>query len=298
VVNSTIRWLYAPIMLIGVNGVAIWMIGAGAPIIALLPLALLAMVIALGAERVLPARHLWRQPQRDRARDVMHLLVGVSLITAGLVAAVIVGPRPLPGLSWPSDWPFVVQVIVAIITFDVMVTLVHVASHRWSLLWRFHAVHHSVRRLYALNGLVRHPVHQLLEGTLGALPLVAFGMPAEVGAVLALAVLVQLLLQHGNVDYELGPLERWLSLNRAHRLHHRAEPGEGDVNFGLFLLLWDRMLGTFAWEPRAIAATPRLGIGSRPDYPDAYVFQLIEPFRPDCGWTLAACCCPCRDQRA
>lgn len=287
---SQVRWLYAPIMLIGFNGVAIWMIGAGAPIVALLPLALLAIATALAAEFVLPARHLWQCPHRDRARDAMHMLVGFSLITTGIVAAVALGPRPLHGLGWPSDWPFAVQVIVAIVAFDVMVTLVHAASHRWSLLWRFHAVHHSVKRLYAGNGLVRHPLHQLLESALGAAPLAAFGMPAEVGAVLALAVLVQLLFQHGNVDYAVGPLERWLSLNRAHRLHHRAAAGEGDVNFGLFLLIWDRMLGTFAWEPEAIASTPRLGVDSRPDYPDAYLRQLIEPFRPRRGWTLVECC--------
>lgn len=29
-----------------------------------------------------------------------------------------------------------------------------------------------------------------------------------------------------------------------HRLHHRKEPGRGDVNFGLFTTLGDRILGT------------------------------------------------------
>lgn len=276
--GSIVRWFYVPVLLLGFNGLAIALIGGGLPILTLVPLALLAIGIALAAERVLPAREQWQLPHPDLARDTLHMLVGFALVAAGIAASMHFGPSPLHGLGWPSDWPFLLQVLTAVVAFDLVVTLVHVASHRWSLLWRFHAVHHSVRRLYAGNGLVRHPLHQLVESTLGALPLAAFGMPVEVAATLAFVVMVQLLLQHGNVDYEVGPLERWLSLNRAHRLHHRAAAGEGDVNFGLFLLIWDRMLGTWAFEPSAVAATPELGVDGRPDYPQTYLGQLVAPF--------------------
>lgn len=45
---------------------------------------------------------------------------------------------------------------------DLGITLMHWLSHRSALLWRLHAVHRSVHRIYGLNGLMKHP---LITGT-------------------------------------------------------------------------------------------------------------------------------------
>ena len=87
-------------------------------------------------------------------------------------------------------------------------------------LWRFHAIHHGVHRLYSFNGLVRHPLHQVLDLAVGTLPLLLIGLPVEVAILLAFAISVQLLVQHSNVDYELGPLQHFLAIGPVHRLHH------------------------------------------------------------------------------
>ena len=89
----------------------------------------------------------------------------------------------------------------AIAVFDLGVTLAHLASHRLGLLWRFQSVHHRVRRLYGLNGLMKHPIHQLIETTAGIAPLLVIGIPEAVAASLAACAALQLLLQHSNVDY-------------------------------------------------------------------------------------------------
>jgi sterol desaturase/sphingolipid hydroxylase (fatty acid hydroxylase superfamily) len=52
----------------------------------------------------------------------------------------------------------------------------------------------------------------------------------------------------------------------------------GDVNFALFLSVWDRLLGTAFHSDHPMRGDD-LGIGSRPDYPDAYLAQLADPFR-------------------
>ena len=89
----------------------------------------------------------------------------------------------------------------------------------------------------------------------------------------------QLLLQHSNVDYRVGAMRRWVALNEGHRLHHVARVPEGDVNFGLFLLIWDRLLGTFADPAGRSVAVDELGVAGRSAYPVGYVDQLREPFR-------------------
>jgi sterol desaturase/sphingolipid hydroxylase (fatty acid hydroxylase superfamily) len=170
------------------------------------------------------------------------------------------------------------QLLVAIIAADLGITLVHYASHRSALLWRLHAVHHSVTRLYGFNGLMKHPLHQLLETLGGTLPLLLLGLPVEVALLLGFSVSIQLLLQHSNVDMRIGGLRHVFAWAPVHRLHHLKYGTAGDVNFALFLPLWDRLLGTALHLPGYALADDDLGIGDRPDYPQGYLAQLREPF--------------------
>jgi sterol desaturase/sphingolipid hydroxylase (fatty acid hydroxylase superfamily) len=53
------------------------------------------------------------------------------------------------------------------------------------------------------------------------------------------------------------------------------------VNFGLFLTVWDHLLGTFHYEKLpAPLRSEDVGIGNEPDYPQGYLAQLMKPFRP------------------
>ena len=86
--------------------------------------------------------------------------------------------------------------------------------------------------LYGFNGFVRHPLHQALDIVVGTLPLVLIGMPIPVAVMLGFAIALQLIVQHSNVDYALGPVQKLLAIGPVHRLHHVNWAGEGDVNFG------------------------------------------------------------------
>ena len=85
-----------------------------------------------------------------------------------------------------------------------------------------------------LMGLMKHPLHQLIETTAGVAPLLLMGAPTEIMVLLATAVTLQLLLQHSNVAYYAGPLKFVLAINAVHRFHHLNTAEEGDVNFGSF----------------------------------------------------------------
>ncbi len=78
---------------------------------------------------------------------------------------------------------------------------------------------------------------------------------------------MQLIVQHSNVAYELGPLRNHLSIGQIHHLHHVNWGKEGDCNFGLFLTLWDKLFGTFQAEaPRKITAGD-MGVDELPNFP-------------------------------
>ena len=161
-------------------------------------------------ERVLPYEGIWNQTHNDMGKDVAHGIVyeTVNLIT--FFVFILISSVLLPEWSvWPQSLPIVVQFLLAILIVDGTMTMIHFWSHRIGCLWRLHAIHHGVHRLYGFNGLVRHPLHQLLDIVVGTLPLVLIGLPVPVAVLLGFAIALQLIVQHANVDYALGPVQNF-----------------------------------------------------------------------------------------
>lgn len=269
---------YAPMMLVGFNGAAYAIITAGTSSIALLPLLLSAIGVSFVTERLIPYNPDWNRDHRDTGRDRIYAVVYEASVYASVaLIPLLTALSPVSGL-WPSGLPLWLQLLAAILVADLGITLCHFASHRIEWLWRFHAPHHSVKRMYGFNGLIKHPLHQLLETTAGVVPLLLVGMPLDVGVLLGFAVAIQLLLQHSNADMRIGPLRYVLALAPLHRFHHQKWAGVGDVNFGLFTNLWDHLLGTAVYDGSKRFTSDDLGIGKQPDYPTGYLAQLAAPF--------------------
>ncbi len=280
-VAQLVRYGYAPLLLIGINGAGIAVSAVGASKLWLIALLGVAVAVSFAAEYLLPYQDSWNGSHGDTGRDATHSVVNETLILASVgVIPALAACIPGDGF-WPHTWPFLVQVLIAILVADLGITLAHYASHKIAVLWRFHAVHHSVTRFYGLNGLMKHPLHQTVEMTAGVTPLLLAGIPVPVAASLSLAVAVQLLLQHSNVDYRVGPFKYLLALNEGHRFHHLKWAGIGDVNFGLFTLIWDHLLRTYSYDSTRQFTSSDLGMAAKPDYPSGYLAQLAEPFTRD-----------------
>ncbi len=278
-----VRYGYVPAMLLGLNGAALAVVAGNHSYAWLAVLLLCAFGGSYLAERVTPSHEEWNHDHGDGEANISHALVyeGSNVIGVLLIPVITWVSQLYPGgiiTVWPRDWPLLAQLLMAIVIADFAFMIIHYFSHRWPTLWRLHAVHHGVSRLYGFNGLVRHPLHQTLDMVFGTAPLVILGMPMEVAILLGFAVSVQLVVQHSNVDYELGPFRNVFSIGRIHHLHHVKWGKEGDCNFGLFLTLGDRLLGTFVPEPpRPIRATD-MGIEEVANFPKSYSRQLQFPF--------------------
>ncbi|MDH4652493.1 MULTISPECIES: sterol desaturase family protein [unclassified Pseudomonas] len=276
--RSLFAWLYAPLFLFGFLALGLWTT-AHHPTYWLAALLVPAIALSFLAEAGLPYEPQWNRPRGDRLRDGLHALFNESQSLLG-VSVIPLAATWLQGLdTWPNHWPLIFQLLLAVLVADLGVTLMHYLSHRLEPLWRLHAVHHSVQRLYGFNGLMKHPLHQAVEALAGTAPLLLLGMPQGIAALLAFAIALQLLLQHSNVDMRIGPLRHLFAWAPVHRFHHMKYGRAGDVNFALFFSFWDRLLGT-AFHSDYPLGVHDLGIGSRPDYPRNYLAQLIEPFRP------------------
>lgn len=278
VLNGIVRYGYAPFMLLGLNGAAFWMVYQGYHYGWLALLLLMAFVAAHMAERIAPWFDEWNDPHHDDQVNLVHAIVYEgSNINGVLMIPLIVWLFPVNGI-WPTEWPLIGQVLLAIVIADFAFMFVHWLSHKYPLLWRLHAVHHGVDRLYGFNGLVRHPLHQALDMVVATLPLVLLGMPVQVAVLLGFAVTIQLIVQHSNVAAALGPFRNIMSIGQIHHLHHVNWGKEGDCNFGLFLTLWDRLFGTFHPQPPRPITAADMGIDEVPNFPKSYLEQLIFPF--------------------
>ena len=247
--------------------------------LAVVAMVVVAVMVSFVAEHNAAYVSAWNFSRGDSARDLMHGVVNETSTIVGVLAVPYLVRAVPQAARWPTGLPFFVQVLLAVVVLDFGISFAHWQSHRHAWLWRFHAVHHSVTRMYGFNGLVKHPVHQAIEISAGMLPLVVVGVPSDVAVALSGLVVLQLLLQHSNVDVRIGRhIGRWWALSPGHRLHHLSRVPDGDVNFGLFLLVWDRVFGTFA-EPASISVRDgELGVVGEPDYPTGYFAQLGEPF--------------------
>ena len=213
VLRALVRYGYAPFMILGLNAAAFWIVTQGYGYAWLAPLLIVALASAHLAERVAPWYEEWNDPGRDHhdhGANIAHLIVyEISNVNGLLLIPVIVWLFPFQGF-WPDQWPILAQWVLAILLADFGFMVVHMVSHRVPLLWRLHAVHHGVGRLYGMNGLVRHPLHQALDMVVATAPLVILGMPVNVAVLLGFSVSIMLIVQHSNVAYVLGPFRNHL----------------------------------------------------------------------------------------
>ncbi|MEN3748830.1 sterol desaturase family protein [Sphingomonas sp. HF-S3] len=191
-----------------------------------------------------------RQPLRTRLPGLAFWAIWLpvsALVQAGFtrlwVAAGIEPLLTLPlGFHWTGAAALVLAPIAAAILYDFFFYWCHRFQHRF--LWRFHAVHHSIRDLNSVNA-YHHITEPLIQTVLILIP--ASLIVSEAGATSAV-VTVFLYLHgafiHSPTRYHLGAGRLGLVDNRFHRIHHSLEPRHFDTNFGAFTTLWDRVFGT------------------------------------------------------
>ena len=280
--RALVRFGYFPVMAFGVNGTAIAVIFSGGTPTAIAVQILFAMVAALtlafGSERFLPYCSAWNQGRGDTRRDLIHFAVNeaMSLVPLLLVPIFVVA-TPLPASPlWPGKWPLLLQLTFALLIFDLGQNLFHRLAHVWKPLWRLHAVHHEVKRMYGLNGIMKHPIYQMLSAVVSTGPLVLLGMPKEFSLALVFMSFTQLLLQHSNTDYVLGPFRRVFATAEVHRFHHLRGVA-GDVNFSLFFSFYDHLFGKAYYERRSLGSSD-IGVDYLA-YPQSWWGQMKAPFQ-------------------
>ena len=190
---------------------------------------------------------------RDLASTAVNVLFTGTIVTPLLVPIVVFLPELVLGRSlfFASSeqlGPLWLQLILALLLYELMKYWIHRVQHIVPFLWELHSYHHSVTDLKASNTFVSHPFDFALRNVLPPVILgyVGFHPTAIVfGAGLATAAA---LMSHCGAGLHAGWLNKIFVMPEVHRWHHSANVPEGhkySVNYGVGLILWDRLFGTY-----------------------------------------------------
>ena len=238
-------------------------------------------LVFIPIERMLPVRPmspLRREWRTDLAYFFMgHVLVQFVLIAAtastSTVDALVASEIVKDAIRSMPVW---LQFLLAVLAADLAQALLHRAYHNAPWLWRFHAVHHSTRRMDWLAGSRMHLLEILLTRSVVLMPLVVLGFaPAAINAYVILVGL-QAVLAHANLRLDFGWLEYLLVTPRYHHWHHARQAEYVDANYAIHLPLVDMLMGTLKLPPRG-EWPAEYGVMKLETVPTGFLAQALMP---------------------
>lgn len=205
-----------------------------------------------------------------------HFVVGLILLIVNLVLH--------HGFGWlvsssfqqsVQHIPFVPQLLLCILAADLAQYWAHRAYHEVPLLWRFHAVHHSVKTMDWLAGSRQHMLELVATRVCVLAPLYVLGFSEGVMAAYILVVGFQAVFNHANVHLPWGPLKYVLVTPNFHHWHHASDDEAIDRNYAAHYAFLDYLFGTAVKSSNKFPE--KYGVVG--DYvPDGFVRQQMFPF--------------------
>lgn len=239
----------------------------------------LGLALAIAAlERAMPHEQTWLENDGQVVPDIAHTVLNKGVAQVIVLMVTFMGLAdwlaPQGGALWPTAWPLALQTLLALLLVEFFLYWKHRLAHEWPPLWRFHAVHHSVTRLWFLNTGRFHLV-DTLTGLAVAMPLLLLlGAPKDVLVLVSAITAIIGILTHANVQMECGPLNYVVNTPTLHRWHHSKVKEEGNTNYGENLVVFDQIFGTFFFPP----GRPPADIGIEHEMPQTFTGQLRAPF--------------------
>jgi len=207
---------------------------------------------------------------------VNHMLVGFMLLATNLLVHQLFGWAAHDGVRGRvQNLNFFVALLLLVLLADVVQYWLHRAYHEVPLLWRLHAVHHSVKNMDWLAGSRMHLLEVLITRTLVLAMIYLLGFSKEVIDAYIVIVGLQAVFNHANVSVRLGPLRYLIVTPNFHHWHHAQDAEALDKNYAAHFAFIDHLFGTAVQSDRQWPSH----YGVVGDYvPDGFVRQTVFPF--------------------
>jgi sterol desaturase/sphingolipid hydroxylase (fatty acid hydroxylase superfamily) len=240
---------------------------------------------ALAGLAFAPLEHLFgrhRGPRPDRLADLgfatfggllVHL--GVATLVGGALAALdrVALAEPLFAGVGDRTLRTALEVGVGLVIFELVGYAYHRLAHAVPWLWRLHAVHHSSERMDWLASFRQHPLEIVLMTLAQNAALVLLGVPLGAHALVLLALRLNTVFVHADLELPRGRAMKWLSgLLATPAFHHRHHQRDGAPrNFSSMFPWIDRLFGTHD-------AAPAGPVGLSTPTPRSFLGLLVLPF--------------------
>ena len=180
----------------------------------------------------------------------------------------------------PSTWPMWLQLLVFFIILDFVQWFTHTLLHKYSFLWKFHKVHHSVKEMGFAAHLRYHWMENIFYKPLKTFAvMILFGFEPEQAYIVHFIAITIGHFNHANIKITWGPLKYIINNPVMHLHHHAYDVPEGryGVNFGISLSLWDYIFKT-NYIPED-SGTIDLGFPGVDKFPKSFIDQNTYGFR-------------------
>lgn len=215
--------------------------------------------LGIGAEFVLA--RLRNKPYVSSHYLIINLLTAAlqqltDLLNKGLFLTAFVYVQTHYSLSNLLGWEVGAQAGVAQTVLNYALVLVladfcqywlHRFSHEVNFMWAGHITHHSNEE-YNLGVAVRQNALEGIYTWVFFMPLALLGIPWQLFVTAYAISLLWQFLVHTQFIKRLGVLELFMATPSHHRVHHGRNPQYIDKNYGAFLIVWDKLFGTFEPE--------------------------------------------------
>lgn len=246
-------------------------------------------LIVLSLETLFPWRKKQKILRRDFFLDTFYMFFNFFIFTvliSGFYELITTGLNSM-NLSAQSlsifsiaQYPQWLQVLIFFILLDFLQWLTHIALHRFSFLWRFHRVHHSVKEMGYAAHLRFHWMENILYRPAKFLGVMLIGGFEPSSAFIAHFIAITIgHLNHSNIKLSYGPFKYLLNNPVMHLHHHAYELPAGSIgkNFGISLSLWDYIFRT-NYIPNTHGQT-KLGFKGDEEFPKGFIAQNLSGFK-------------------
>lgn len=139
------------------------------------------------------------------------------------------------------DW------IVVFLLIDFVHYAIHYLEHRVRIFWALHSVHHSSEQ-YNFSVAVRGPLGAAIYRIIYITPLCLLGYNIHMVIAVDQIIIMYGFFLHTEHIGKLGWLEYFMNTPSHHRVHHSSNEECIDKNFGICLIVWDKLFRTFIEE--------------------------------------------------
>lgn len=217
-------------------------------------------VIIIGLEIILSNMQEKKQYSvKDTFNNFILMLLngGLDLLFRSVYVVVLVFVWNYRVAEISTPWMYWITLLLA---EDFLFYWLHRLDHEIRLFWAVHVTHHSSEHMNLTVGF-RSSVLQPLYRFIYFIPLAWFGFQPMDIIFMYSATQIWGILIHTEYVNKLGFLEYILVTPSHHRVHHASNALYLDKNMGMFLIIWDKMFGTFQEElPREQYQPIRYGL--------------------------------------